>query len=166
MLCNSKALNPSSWVNKLEPSWQYNKKKFKKGKRENPGLSRKSPVKRDRRRFTSLCWMSFTKASLIFGPAPPRSRSRSRPCPARSGLVSFVGEQQDEAVPALLEVCVSLARPGLHSDALGFPSHVKLHGRAANLHREVGHSYAGKHGDGCTVISLYSWLKHEPKHSP
>lgn len=39
-----------------------------------------------------------------------------------------VGErdQQDETVPALLEVGGGLARFGFHGDALGFSSHVEL----------------------------------------
>lgn len=50
-------------------------------------------------------------------------------------------DEQDETISALFEIGVGLVGFGFYGDALRFTPHVKLHGRAANLHGEVDFSY-------------------------
>lgn len=57
------------------------------------------------------------------------------------------GDEQREAVSALLEIGAGLAGFGLYADALQFASHVKLHARLANLHRELDFLYAEREKD-------------------
>lgn len=52
-------------------------------------------------------------------------------------LDSVCRDQQDEAVPTLLEICCGLTWFGFHGNALGFPSHVELKCRATDLDRKL-----------------------------
>lgn len=65
------------------------------------------------------------------------------------------GDEQDETVPALLEVGPALLRSALHSHALRFAAHVELHGRAAHFDRELGFPDPGRQK---MILLLFFWF--------
>lgn len=69
------------------------------------------------------------------------------------------GDEQDETVSALLEICMVLARFGFYGDVLWFPPHVKPHGWSADLHGKVDFSYTEREKDKHIFVLLLCSIK-------
>lgn len=85
--------------------------------------------------------------TLCCAPVSPRRQKSSPWSPQRLAAQSdeSVGrDEQDETVPALLEVGPAQVRPALHRHALRLAAHVQLHGRAAHAHRQFGSADPGR----------------------